>query len=82
MPIKQANFYYSPNYLNIERTDGLLYIQITLKSGRSQEQKKELLQQAGRNVVEHTGHQERGRFSSCWSIQNSRIGRLGMASLR
>lgn len=36
---KASEFYYSPNYLNIERTDGLLYIQITLKSGRSQEQK-------------------------------------------
>lgn len=36
---KASEFYYSPNYLNIERTDGLLYIQITLKSGRSKEQK-------------------------------------------
>ncbi|WP_438497546.1 tautomerase family protein [Paenibacillus sp. IHBB 3054] len=37
---KASEFYYSPNYLNIERTDGLLFIQITLKSGRSTEQKK------------------------------------------
>lgn len=37
---KASEFYYSLNYLNIERTDGLLYIQITLKSGRSKEQKK------------------------------------------
>ncbi|WP_339223737.1 tautomerase family protein [Paenibacillus sp. FSL H8-0332] len=37
---KASEFYYSPSYLNIERTDGLLYIQITLKSGRSQEQKR------------------------------------------
>lgn len=36
---KASEFYYSTNYLNIERTDGLLYIQITLKSGRSKEQK-------------------------------------------
>lgn len=37
---KASEFYYSPNYLNIVRTDGLLFIQITLKSGRSTEQKK------------------------------------------
>ncbi|BBI33311.1 tautomerase family protein [Cohnella abietis] len=38
---KASEFYYSPNYLNISRTDGLLFIQITLKSGRSTEQKKD-----------------------------------------
>ncbi|NQX49322.1 tautomerase family protein [Paenibacillus tritici] len=37
---KASEFYYSPNYLNIERSDGLLFIQITLKSGRSKEQKR------------------------------------------
>ncbi|MGO4185420.1 tautomerase family protein [Paenibacillus sp. TAF43_2] len=37
---KESEFYFSRNYLNIERSDGLLYIQITLKSGRSIEQKK------------------------------------------
>ncbi|AJS58147.1 tautomerase family protein [Paenibacillus sp. IHBB 10380] len=37
---KASEFYYSKNYLNIRRTDGLLYIQITLKSGRSTEQKQ------------------------------------------
>ncbi|QUL56807.1 tautomerase family protein [Paenibacillus tritici] len=37
---KASEFYYSPSYLNIERSDGLLFIQITLKSGRSKEQKR------------------------------------------
>jgi phenylpyruvate tautomerase PptA (4-oxalocrotonate tautomerase family) len=37
---RAAEFYYSNNYLNIERSSGLLFIQITLKSGRSMEQKK------------------------------------------
>ncbi|CAM3175300.1 tautomerase family protein [Paenibacillus lupini] len=37
---KPSEFFYSPNYLNVERTDRLLYIQITLKSGRTVEQKK------------------------------------------
>jgi Uncharacterized protein, 4-oxalocrotonate tautomerase homolog len=35
-----GEFYYSPSYLNVERTDDLLYIQITLKSGRTVDQKK------------------------------------------
>jgi phenylpyruvate tautomerase PptA (4-oxalocrotonate tautomerase family) len=32
-------FYYSNNYLGVERSNGLLFIQITLKSGRTTEQK-------------------------------------------
>ncbi|GAA4725184.1 tautomerase family protein [Brevibacillus fulvus] len=34
-----SEFFYSKNYLDIERSDSLLYIQITLKSGRTAEQK-------------------------------------------
>lgn len=37
---KQSEFYYSPDYLNVPRTDKLLYIQITMGSGRTTEQKK------------------------------------------
>lgn len=37
---KASEFYYSPSYMDIKRTDGLLFIQITLKSGRSTAQKK------------------------------------------
>lgn len=36
---KAGEFFYSKNYLNVERSDGLLYIQITLKSGRTEQQK-------------------------------------------
>ncbi|MNI63099.1 Tautomerase enzyme [compost metagenome] len=36
---KEGEFYYSPNYLEVERSDGLLFIQITLKSGRTTKQK-------------------------------------------
>ncbi|SDD83967.1 Tautomerase enzyme [Paenibacillus sp. UNCCL117] len=35
-------FYYSSHYLGVERSDGLLFIQITLKSGRTTEQKTSL----------------------------------------
>lgn len=36
---KPGEFYYSKNYLDVERSDSLLFIQITLKSGRMTEQK-------------------------------------------
>lgn len=36
---RAGEFFYSKNYLNVERSDGLLYIQITLKSGRAEQQK-------------------------------------------
>ncbi|KPN12675.1 tautomerase [Bacillus australimaris] len=39
----QGEFYYDPNYLlRHERDQGLLYIQITCGSGRTQEQKRSL----------------------------------------
>ncbi|WP_282936851.1 tautomerase family protein [Paenibacillus sp. RC67] len=41
---KQSEFYYSPHYLNVDRTEKLLYIQITLASGRSRDQKKAFYQ--------------------------------------
>ncbi|MFS8211896.1 tautomerase family protein [Paenibacillus polymyxa] len=41
---KQSEFYYSPDYLNVSRTDKLLYIQITMGSGRTTEQKKSFYQ--------------------------------------
>lgn len=37
---KPGEFHYDPSYLNVPRTDRLLYIQITLKSGRTKEQKR------------------------------------------
>ena len=36
---KQEEFYYSSHYLNVERSEGLLFIHITCKSGRTVEQK-------------------------------------------
>lgn len=35
-----AHFVYDPEYLGIERTDGLVFIQITLNEGRTTDQKK------------------------------------------
>ncbi|WP_088832246.1 tautomerase family protein [Paenibacillus tyrfis] len=39
---KREEFVYSRNYLNVDRSDGLLFIQITCKSGRTTEQKTSL----------------------------------------
>ncbi|MGD8188503.1 tautomerase family protein [Brevibacillus ginsengisoli] len=39
---KPSEFYYNPDYLNIARTDRLLYIQITCGSDRSRDQKSKL----------------------------------------
>lgn len=36
---RAGEFFFSKNYLNVERSEGLLYIQITLKSGRTEQQK-------------------------------------------
>jgi len=36
---KKEEFFYSRDYLNIERSNGVLFIQITCKSGRTDEQK-------------------------------------------
>ena len=37
-----AHFIYDPAYFGIARTDGLVYIQITLNEGRTLDQKKQL----------------------------------------
>lgn len=39
---KREEFFYDKQYLGVERSDGLVYIQITCKSGRTVEQKKGL----------------------------------------
>lgn len=40
----QETFVYDPNYLDIPRTDGLIFIQITLNEGRSTDMKKAFYQ--------------------------------------
>lgn len=76
---KASEFYYSPNYLNIERTDGLLFIQITLKSGRSTEQKR-VFTASWLNCCRTPSTSGKKTSSSCWSIRNLRTGRLVVAS--
>jgi phenylpyruvate tautomerase PptA (4-oxalocrotonate tautomerase family) len=44
----EADLIYDPDYLNIQRTDGIVIIQITMASGRTVNQKKALF----KNIAE------------------------------
>ncbi|ODP29058.1 2-hydroxymuconate tautomerase [Paenibacillus nuruki] len=48
-------FIYDPHYLQGDRSDGLLYIQITLKSGRGVVKKKKLYMQLAKQLAEQVG---------------------------
>jgi phenylpyruvate tautomerase PptA (4-oxalocrotonate tautomerase family) len=47
--IEAANFRYSPNYMNIERSDDLVFVQISAINSRTGDQKKALYMR----MVEH-----------------------------
>ena len=47
---KREEFYYNSNYLNVERSDGLIFIQITCKSGRTKRQKTGLYETLAKNL--------------------------------
>ncbi len=57
-----AHFIYDPAYLGIARTDGLVYIQITLNEGRTLDQKKAALQSHRRGASYGACDQERRRL--------------------
>jgi len=46
---------FDPAYLGIRRTEGVVFVQITLNAGRSLEQKKALYAAIARNLVAHPG---------------------------
>ena len=46
---------YDPAYLGIRRTDGVVFVQITLSAGRSLEQKKALFARIAANLSEAAG---------------------------
>ena len=50
-----AGFFFSPTYLNIERTDGLVVIQITANNTRTIEQKKALFARISALLAENPG---------------------------
>ena len=51
----QDGLVYDPNYLGIERTDDVIFIQITLNEGRSVEKKKDLYKKIAELLTEKPG---------------------------
>lgn len=49
------HFVYDPTYLGVKRSDGLVYIQITLNEGRSTEQKKLLYKTIAEDLHREAG---------------------------
>lgn len=50
-----SNFRYSPTYMDVARSDDLVYIQITANNTRSLEQKKALFQRIAQRLGEDPG---------------------------
>ncbi len=46
---------YDPSYLNIDRSDGVVFVQITLNAGRTTEQKKALYARITQLLAENPG---------------------------
>lgn len=46
---------FDPAYLGVRRTEGVVFIQITLNAGRTLEQKKALYASIARNLAAHAG---------------------------
>lgn len=72
---KQSEFYYSPDYLDIPRTDKLLYIQITMGLGRTTEQKRASTK-GYPNSYPPNVRSGRRMYLSHWWKRNLRIGPL------
>ena len=51
----EGSLVYDPNYLGIERTDDVIFIQITLNEGRPVEKKQELYKKIAELLTENTG---------------------------
>jgi phenylpyruvate tautomerase PptA (4-oxalocrotonate tautomerase family) len=49
------HFIYDPSYLGVKRTDGLVFIQITLNEGRSTDQKKLLYKTIAEGLCQEAG---------------------------
>jgi len=52
---EKSQFVYDPSYLGVERTNGLIMIQITLNQGRTVEMKKALYQKIAANLRHELG---------------------------
>lgn len=59
---ERHHFIYDPGYLDIDRGDGLVYIQITLNEGRSTELKKALFRAIADGLQEQVGVRQEDVF--------------------
>ena len=51
----QDDFVYDPNYLGIQRSDDLVYVQLTVSNTRTTEQKRELYRRIVEKLTENPG---------------------------
>lgn len=72
-----ANFRYSPSYLNVARSQDVIYIQITASNTRSKDQKKALFKRLAQLLSESPGARPEDVFISLvevekenWSLGN------------
>ena len=57
-----GTFRYDPDYLGVHRDDGLVYIDITMRAGRSGEQKKALYGKIAELAAKYAGTEPRNVF--------------------
>ncbi|WP_322044795.1 tautomerase family protein [Paraburkholderia sp. J67] len=65
----KSHFVYDPSYLGIERTDDVIFIQITLNEGRSTEQKKLLYKTIAQRLNEDLAVRQQDVFISLVEVK-------------
>lgn len=58
----RGTFRYDPDYLGVHRDDGLVYVDITLRSGRTPEQKQALYRRIAELASDYAGTEPRNVF--------------------
>ena len=76
---EKSEFFYDPFYLQVERTDELIYIHFTLKQARTPEQKKALYRSIASRIHSELGVRKEdvfimlaGNQAEDWSFGNGR----------
>ena len=57
-----GTFRYDPDYLGVHRDDGLVYVDITMRAGRTNEQKKALYARIAELAAKYAGTEPRNVF--------------------
>lgn len=78
---QKSEFFYDPCYLQVERTDELIYIHFTLKDSRTTEQKKSFYHSVASRIHSELGVRKK-MCLSYWLEIRMKIGPLGMEGLR